>query len=221
MDPEQALNYCPDVEVVEDDGLGWYSDGVKRTLTDEQIAMFRHTEFEQLLRKRRLQAEDEDEEDEDDDDSYEPPGPDMPIVHTPRPTSPVSDASSLETELFTNVVTQQPKPSKTRTRQKKKNKKSRNNQSENAPSKAPVSPRSRRRKTEVPYDQRNKRKWESYIDNEDPIHGSITHRRLVRELDGQPSDSVAIDYGDDEPAPPKASQPIHVPGRRLISYEDD
>jgi hypothetical protein len=213
VDPEQALNYRPDVEDLADDGLGWYGDG------DEQISMFRHTEFEQLMRKRRLQ--DDDEYEEDDDDSYEPPGPDMPIIHTPRPSSPISDASSLEAELFTNVTTQQPKPSKIRTRQKKKNKKSRSNQSGNATTKAPISPRSRRRETEVPYDQRNKRKWENYIDNEDPIHGSITHRRLVRELDGQPSDSVAIDYGDDEPALPKAPQPIHVPGRRIISYEDD
>ena len=213
MDPEQALNYRPEAEDLSDDGLGWYSDGVKRTLTDEQIAMFRHTEFEQLMRKQRLQAEDDDEDD--DDDSYEPPGPDMPIIQTPRPSSPVSDASSLEAEFI------QPKTSKTRTRQKKKKKKPRSGQSENAPVKAPLSPRSRLRKTEVPYDQRNKRKWENYIDDEDPIHGAMTHRRLVRELDGQQSDSVAIDYGDDEPAPPKAPQPIHVPGRRIVSYEDD
>ncbi|KAI0015615.1 hypothetical protein F4780DRAFT_784017 [Xylariomycetidae sp. FL0641] len=34
----------------EDDGLGYYSDGVKRTLTDEQIAIFRHSELEALRR---------------------------------------------------------------------------------------------------------------------------------------------------------------------------
>jgi hypothetical protein len=39
--------------VEEDDGLGYYSDGVKRTLTDEQIAIFRHSEIQALLRKRR------------------------------------------------------------------------------------------------------------------------------------------------------------------------
>lgn len=32
----------------EDDGLGYYPDGVKRTLTDEQIAMFRHSELQEL-----------------------------------------------------------------------------------------------------------------------------------------------------------------------------
>lgn len=36
----------------EDDGLGYYSDGVKRTLTDEQIAIFRHSELEALRRER-------------------------------------------------------------------------------------------------------------------------------------------------------------------------
>lgn len=216
MDPEQALNYNPNVEDLGDDGLGWYSDGAKRTLTDEQIAMFRHTELEGLLRQQRLKAEDED----DDDDSYEPPEPDMSIMRTPSPRSPVSDASSLEAELFDNTRAREPKPYKSRARAKKK-KKPRIIQSGNAPSMAPLSPRSRRRQTEVPYDKRYKRKWEAYIDNEDPVHGSMTHRRLVRELDGQQSDSVAIDYGDDEPALPKASQPAQISGRRIISYEDD
>ncbi|KAF2967475.1 hypothetical protein GQX73_g6109 [Xylaria multiplex] len=41
-------NYDEDEE--EDDGLGYYSDGVKRTLTDEQIAIFRHSELEALRR---------------------------------------------------------------------------------------------------------------------------------------------------------------------------
>ncbi|KAI2479248.1 DUF3807 domain containing protein [Pyrenophora tritici-repentis] len=41
-----------------DDGLGYYSDGTKRTLTDEQIAMFRHSEIHAILRKRQLRKED-------------------------------------------------------------------------------------------------------------------------------------------------------------------
>ncbi|QSZ37513.1 hypothetical protein DSL72_008611 [Monilinia vaccinii-corymbosi] len=40
-------------EEVEDDGLGYYPDGVKRTLTDEQIAIFRHSEIQAIRRKRR------------------------------------------------------------------------------------------------------------------------------------------------------------------------
>jgi hypothetical protein len=41
-------------EEEEDDGLGYYHDGVKRTLTDEQIAIFRHSELEALRRSREL-----------------------------------------------------------------------------------------------------------------------------------------------------------------------
>jgi hypothetical protein len=40
----------------EEDGLGYYSDGVKRTLTDEQIEIFRHSELE-ALRKEKEKAE--------------------------------------------------------------------------------------------------------------------------------------------------------------------
>ncbi|EJT74497.1 hypothetical protein GGTG_08337 [Gaeumannomyces tritici R3-111a-1] len=35
----------------EEDGLGHYADGVKRTLTDEQIEMFQHSELEALRKK--------------------------------------------------------------------------------------------------------------------------------------------------------------------------
>jgi hypothetical protein len=40
-------------EETEDDGLGYYEDGIKRTLTDNQIAIFRHSEIQTLLRERR------------------------------------------------------------------------------------------------------------------------------------------------------------------------
>ncbi|KAI9680089.1 MAG: hypothetical protein M1817_005105 [Caeruleum heppii] len=39
------------------DALGYYPDGNKRTLTDEQIAMFRHSEIQRITKQRRLQAE--------------------------------------------------------------------------------------------------------------------------------------------------------------------
>ncbi|KAI1451976.1 hypothetical protein F4805DRAFT_463262 [Annulohypoxylon moriforme] len=55
--PEDAQNedeyyegYEEYYEEEEDDGLGYYPDGVKRTLTDEQIAIFRHSELESLRR---------------------------------------------------------------------------------------------------------------------------------------------------------------------------
>lgn len=47
----------------EDDGLGYYPDGVKRTLTDEQIAMFRHSEL-QALQKAQEKAQEKQEQQE-------------------------------------------------------------------------------------------------------------------------------------------------------------
>ena len=41
----------------ENDDLGHYPDGVKRTLTDEQIAMFRHSEIYALLRIKQKERE--------------------------------------------------------------------------------------------------------------------------------------------------------------------
>ena len=41
------------------DTLGYYPDGVKRTLTDAQIAMFRHSEIEALRREQRHAQEKE------------------------------------------------------------------------------------------------------------------------------------------------------------------
>ena len=42
---------------MEDDNLGYYPDGVKRTLTDDQIAMFRHSEIYSILRERQVRKE--------------------------------------------------------------------------------------------------------------------------------------------------------------------
>ena len=64
--PNLGRNYAfprYDEEDPEDDSLGYYDDGVKRTLTDEQIEIFRHSEIQALLRERRLKAEREAEQD--------------------------------------------------------------------------------------------------------------------------------------------------------------
>lgn len=67
--PSNFFVSAPEVVDIEeeDDGLGYYEDGMKRTLTDEQITMFRHSEIQQLLRQRRLQRE----RDADDDDNID------------------------------------------------------------------------------------------------------------------------------------------------------
>jgi hypothetical protein len=47
----------------EEEDLGYYEDGVKRTLSDEQVKIFRHSEIHSLLRERqRLREEQEEEE---------------------------------------------------------------------------------------------------------------------------------------------------------------
>lgn len=44
----------PPEEDGDDDGLGYYADGVKRTLTDDDIAYMRRREIEHILRDRAL-----------------------------------------------------------------------------------------------------------------------------------------------------------------------
>lgn len=53
MGDEPAEEYYEE----EEDGLGYYEDGMPRTLTDEQIAMFRHSEIQAIIRKRRRQRD--------------------------------------------------------------------------------------------------------------------------------------------------------------------
>lgn len=44
---------------VGEDGLGYYPSGAKRTLTDQQIAMFRHSEIYGIIRARQVKRENE------------------------------------------------------------------------------------------------------------------------------------------------------------------
>ncbi|KAJ5722730.1 hypothetical protein N7488_000765 [Penicillium malachiteum] len=54
--PSQPTEYEETEETGEDD-LGYYPDGVKRTLTDEQIEIFRHSEIHALIRARELERD--------------------------------------------------------------------------------------------------------------------------------------------------------------------
>ncbi|KAL5361716.1 hypothetical protein BJX96DRAFT_176492 [Aspergillus floccosus] len=60
--PASSLAHPNDATLVDeyvegDDDLGYYPDGVKRTLTDEQIEIFRHSEIHALLREKQLEEE--------------------------------------------------------------------------------------------------------------------------------------------------------------------
>jgi len=100
----------------EDDGLGYYPDGVKRTLTDEQIAIFRHSELEALRRAKereqeqqraaaaassaRNQPNDNDHDDDYEEDSLLSEGA-LSALPTP-PLQPVSAAASVSTSSTSN-----------------------------------------------------------------------------------------------------------------------
>jgi hypothetical protein len=62
IDNEATEEYCEE----EENALGYYEDGTPRTLTDEQIAMFRHSEIQAIIRKRRLKRENNDVSDQGD-----------------------------------------------------------------------------------------------------------------------------------------------------------
>lgn len=53
--PVPDLKPSPTNEPVGQGDLEYYEDGVPRTLTDEQVAMFRHSEIQKLLAERRHQ----------------------------------------------------------------------------------------------------------------------------------------------------------------------
>lgn len=53
----QDLNQAEEDYEDQDDDLGYYPDGTKRTLTDEQIAIFRHSEIQRLLLTKRREEE--------------------------------------------------------------------------------------------------------------------------------------------------------------------
>lgn len=58
-EPRSGNEAAQDTTFEEGDDLGYYPDGTKRTLTDDQIAMFRHTEIYSILRERQVRQENE------------------------------------------------------------------------------------------------------------------------------------------------------------------
>lgn len=154
-----------------DDDLGYYDDGVKRTLTDAQIAIFRRTELWQMKQEQKEERAEEAE------------------VGEERAMSPVSDVSSLEDDLLAYATVkrrQHLSPPKQPARRP-----SRDSPSDSTTSTAS---RKRHRDEEVPYDQRHKRRWEAYVGDMDPEHGSLTQRRMAREMDEQQAEPVELDY---------------------------
>lgn len=189
MDPQTALTLQQEYTEEEEEGaLGYYPDGAKRTLTDEQIKMFRHSEIQEILRKTRLEEDGDETESE--------------LGHAraeqEAPNSPSSDTSSLEGDLFslTKPAAKLSKRSDADRHQPQHLQQAQSQRSRSASSRSTGQPGAgkRRRRQEVPYDERHKRKWEDYIEDNDPIEGSMTFRRLVRELDDRQEEPIDMDY---------------------------
>lgn len=88
----------------EDDGLGYYEDGVKRTLTDAQIEIFRHSELRELKRQREKQAQAK---------SGTPRDASANETHTASPHDPgtsTSSRSKKKKKKKSKAVKQEPKP---------------------------------------------------------------------------------------------------------------
>jgi hypothetical protein len=88
----------------EDDGLGYYEDGVKRTLTDEQIEIFRHSELRELRKQQEKQAQTKSGMPRDtptnETDTASPHG----------PGTPTSSRNKKKKKKKSKVVKQEPKP---------------------------------------------------------------------------------------------------------------
>lgn len=181
MDAETALNLQSAYTVAEDSELGCYPDGAKRTLTDEQIEIFRHSEIQELLRERRRQREEQELDERE---------PEQDRVAETRQPPLASDASSLEAEhvgLATPAVKQTLHPSP-------KRQPSQSSRSESSRSTSRRAAKKTKRAKDVPYDERHKRKWEDFIEDNDPVQGSLTFRRVVRQLDDKQDEPVVMDY---------------------------
>ena len=183
-DAETALGYDAAAAFEEQqlDVLGYYADGSKRTLTEEQIAIFRHSEMMQLARDERRRREENASERE-----SESLGRD-----DQRPVSPVS-TSSLESELRGLARPKAP-PTRKTTKSGGSSTLTTDPQRGAQKQKQKHKQQPRKRQSQVPYEQRNKRKWEGWIVDDDPEQGSITHRRQVREMDELRDDQVELDY---------------------------
>ena len=183
-------------EEVEDDGLGYYEDGVKRTLTDEQIAIFRHSEIQALLRERRHAQEAKEAEDEspiivdlkpviDDtlgDNNKEPViGPMQPAAEEELEDGELDDDSTI-----LSATTPQSTQSKSNKKNKRKNKSARKGQ-------RPPQPKGFFKQNVKP--DLRKRTW-------DVVDAGLGN----------------LDYDEDTGA---SSATAHAAQRRRISYDDD
>lgn len=202
MDAQTALEYDPSLEVWEDDGLGYYDDGVKRTLTDEQIAIFRHSEMEQLKREERraneaMSSADEAASGAQQESSTRSAPPPSRIEEELIGLAPVNKAQAVRPASTPSLP---PGPSMPTDFGTSKDAKPLSAKRSVTP--LPQASKRKPREAEVPYDQRNKRKWEEHVvkidrtPGQNHAHSEVnkTANRMLRELDEIKTEEVDLDY---------------------------
>lgn len=184
--------------------------------------MFRHSEMEEIARAERLAREEMEQEreqkgvraKEEQEMEREFAG----GRGKEKAMSPLSDASSMDEDLIglaTNTAPTKhahtnspspatptlPVPSFTSTKRSHSTSTKHSGTSTSTTTSKPAHPKKKHRKEEVPYEQRNKRKWEEHIATVDPVKGtwmyeSKTANRLRRELDDVRDEGggVEMDY---------------------------
>jgi hypothetical protein len=173
--PSEEQLIHEDTEIVEEPDLGYYPDGTPRTLTDEQVAIFRHSEIEQLVKSynaylRDLEEEQEEEEAVSSESSAPSPAPldFSAFADTIRQKYIFDQARKLARSAPTASGTQADHP---KSHKEKKLEKRRT--------------RNKRRKLA-------KEAREAFADQND--EEGRTHRRIAREQDERKEDDVALDY---------------------------
>jgi hypothetical protein len=95
----------------EEEDLGYYEDGVKRTLSDEQVKIFRHSEIHSLLRERQRLREEQEEEEEEEEYEAMDVLPDNSLVDDDQKLPSTDNrANATDTEPATQTVEAEAKP---------------------------------------------------------------------------------------------------------------
>ena len=173
----------PTEEFYEEEGeLGYYEDGTQRTLFDDQIAIFRHSEIHAIIRKRRQQRENDDGLEEG--ETEEPVAEDLVKVDSPasQPTrTVVPEAGKLLTGRVEKLKSQQWTTSSPRTKAKNK----RNRDKYKAKKRDERLKREQARKNN--HDNEEEEEEEEESDEWDPWH-------QAKGPDVQKDDTVDLDY---------------------------
>ena len=186
MSAEAALNFHPAVndDDYNEDGLEYYSDGVERTITDEQVEIFRHTELFQLRLAERRKAQEDAQAREAEANGG--------LSESHSTVSEAAHSANMPVDGTNTRI-----PALNQTSQYSPPTPQPEHQTlgffDNKAHSARVK-EERRAQRNIPYDQRHKRKWESYIQDKDPAQGSRTHRRIARELDAAKEEKFDLDY---------------------------